>query len=242
MEAAWVTSLLLTTSSRARHAAMPVSRSSARRRREMRSGVTENDYGSGLRALSLGFVPKAKSPAPSAVDDLRAAEVGTGAAGGARRTAVHAALSPAAIGVAASRLVGVGPRFLDAALRRVLRAIDELAATVGPARCRFRRTAVLLGGLGAKVPCLLAERTAQFVARLRVQQHTEARAEHGAGEQAHHESVALPVVLVPIEAIRHCGTPLPSRLSDTVSGIGGSEIHPCSQCAVPSPGNWGCRA
>src|SRR5688500_20350150 len=40
MDAACVTSLLLTSSTAPRHAAMPDNRSSARRRRTMRSGVT----------------------------------------------------------------------------------------------------------------------------------------------------------------------------------------------------------
>ena len=44
MDAACVTSLLLTSSTTPRHAAIPDSRSSARRRRRIRSGVTPWDY------------------------------------------------------------------------------------------------------------------------------------------------------------------------------------------------------
>ena len=111
---------------------------------------------------------------------------------------------------AAGGAAGIAARFVGAA-RRPLRA--PCPRTRGRARPRSpaasRRLLVLLRRASLPdVARLFAERAAQFRARLRRQQHAEAGAEHGAGQQAHHEpAAAAAFVVIPIVAVRHCVAP-----------------------------------
>src|SRR4051812_660048 len=91
---------------------------------------------------------------------------------------------------AAGRPAGVAAGFVGAAADRVARLVHELASAIGPLAGRFTRLLVLLGGGAAPGARLLVDGAAQFRARLRREQHAEARTEHGPGQQAHHEPAA----------------------------------------------------
>src|SRR5688572_5455040 len=222
MDAAWVTSLLLTSSTTPRHAAIPESRSSARRRRRIRSGVTPWDYAPPGPASGLRRVTNELRLAERAGRAFIAAERAAAGTAGAARTAGAAAPGAAAAAgpraaVAAARCgARVAARFLGAARHGLACLADELAALFRPARRGLAGAAILLGCFVADVARLFADGAAQFAARLRCQQHAQPGAQHGARQQAHHEPAAA-LVVIPIE-VRHvlllqfqCDVPLPGN-------------------------------
>src|SRR5437016_14173460 len=102
------------------------------------------------------------------------------------------------VAAAAGRAAGVAARFVGAAADSVARLVHELAPAVRPLAGRFTGAFVLLGGGIAPVARLFANRAAQIRARFRREQHAEAGAEHGPGQQAHHEPGAAAAAFVVI--------------------------------------------
>src|SRR5688572_4658289 len=196
MDAACVTSLLLTSSTTPRHAAMPDSRSSARRRRRIRSGVTLWDYAppgptSGPRRVTnelrlaeragRAFIAAERAAAGTARAARAARAAGAAAPGAAAAAGPRAAVAAARCGAR------VAAGFLGAARHGLACLADELAALFRPARRGLAGAAILLGRFAADVAGLFADGAALFAARLRCQQHATTGAQHGARQQAHQQ-------------------------------------------------------
>src|SRR5262245_18879167 len=153
--------------------------------------------------------PDSRSPAP-----LRPAEVRP-----ARRSASVVAATGAGAVAAAAAAGRVVPRFIGTTRNGIARLVHHLLAALGPRagsvtgvfvlfRSDVASVFVLFRCGVAPVARLFAECAAQLRACFRRQQHAEPCSEHGAGQQAHHESAAAAAfVVIPIKAIRHSVAP-----------------------------------
>jgi hypothetical protein len=120
---------------------------------------------------------------------------------------------------------------------RVTRLVVHLAPAIGQIARRVAGTAILLRRAVRQVARLLRNLIAEVRASLRREQHAESRAEHGAGEQAHHEAPASTFVLESIVSISH-DAPLVTMANGPTGHQPSAIYHQPSATAIHQPSTY----